>query len=443
MKTNLEEISPVKRKLLIEVEPQEVDQRLEDSYREIGKRAKIPGFRSGKIPRRILEVHFGKQVEEDVTRSLINETFPKAIEETQAFPVGVPMLEKEALKKGQVFRYTAVMEVRPTFEVKDYLGMEAEREEVSVTDEMVEEQLKRIQESNGTLSSVEPERPVQQGDHVVLDYEAFEDGRPIEGVNASNFLLQVGSGRFHNGFEESLIGLAKGSESELPVHFEEEFRHPALAGKDVVFQVKVLDVQELGLPVLDDDFARNLDADFNDLADLQSKIRESLVEQEERRVEQDLKRGLLDKICESTDMELPQSMVESELEQAVEAIKQNFTRSGSSLEKAGLTEEKLKKDFRPASERRVKERLALSQIAKQEGLAVTEEDLAEEFQKLAQATGQETEVLRRYYEARGMVDSLRERTLEEKTLNYLVKHAKIIKKGKDLTTSTESEKERE
>ena len=443
MKTNLEEISSIKKKLLIEVESQEVDRRLENSYRELGRRAKIPGFRPGKIPRRILEVHFGKQVEEDVTRTLINETFPKAIEETQAFPVGVPMLEKEALKQGKEFRYTAVMEVRPTFEVKEHKGLEAEREEVSVSDDEVEKQLERIREQNGKLSSIEPERPVQKDDYVVMDYEAFEDGKPMTDVKASNSLLKVGSGSFHPAFEEALVGLAKGSRSELPVAFEEDFRHSALAGRNVVFSVKVLDIQEMVLPDLNDEFARNLDADFKDLNELRSKIRESLTEQEERRVERELKRGLVDKHCEGVDIELPQSMVEAELEQAVETIKQNFVRSGSSLTKAGLSEEKLRKDFRPASERRVKELLVLHQIAKQEGLAVTEEDLTEEFQKLAQATGQEAEPLRRYYEARGLLDSLQERILEEKTLSYLVKHAKIIKKAKELTTSTPSEKESE
>jgi trigger factor len=135
-------------------------------------------------------------------------------------------------------------------------------------------------------------------------------------------------------------------------------------------------------------------------------------------------------------------MVEAELEQAVETIKQNFGRSGSSLEKAGLSEEKLRKDFRSPSERRVKEVLVLSQIAKQENLAVTEEDVAEEFEKLSKATGQEPETLRRYYEARGLVDSLRDKILEEKTLNYLVKHAKITKKAKDLTTSSSTESEK-
>ncbi|MCP4669165.1 MAG: trigger factor [Deltaproteobacteria bacterium] len=430
MKTSLEEISPVKKKLSVEVEAREVDKKISESYREIGKRAKIPGFRPGKAPRKILENYYGAQVAEDVEKNLISETFPKAIKEAKTVPLGTPLLEKGALKQGRNFTYSAVMEVRPQFDVENHLGLRLEKEELAITDEDVQKQLERIREANGKLTSLDKDRPIRKDDYVVMDYEGFEEGRPLDGMKAANFLLKVGGGEFHPKFEASIIGLDKGSETDIHVAFEEDYHHSGLAGKKADFKVKITDVKEMALPELDDAFARNIGTEFKDMEDLRNKIRETLTAQEERRIDSDLKLRLLQKISENFDFELPQSLVESELNFAVENVKQNLLRSGSNLEKAGLSEEKLREEFRASAEKRVKDLLILGRVAEQEGIQVDEKDLTKGFKELAERTGQDMEALRKYYEARNLVDSLREKLLEEKTLNYLVEHAKISMKGK-------------
>jgi len=425
MKTKLGDISPVKKKLEIEIEAGEVKKKINEAYRELGKGVRLPGFRPGKVPRKILERRFGNQVMDDVTRRLVSETLPKAVEETNSFPLTMPVIENEILKVGQNFKYSAVMEVRPEFELKDYMGLEVEKEICSVSDEDVETQLEEIRKSHGQLSSVETERGAREEDFAVIEYEGFEDGKALEGIKESNFLVKVGGHDFHPDFEKALIGLRKGDTSEFDVNFEDDYFQPKLAGKNVKFKVKVIDIKEMNLPELDDAFAKNLGADFQDLNELNEKIRESLTDREEKRIDRELKMRLLKKISDTVDFELPESLVVSELQGAVENIRQNLIRSGSNLEKAGLNEEKLKEDLRPASEKRVKDMLVLGEIARENDLNITEAELSGGFKELALSTGQEPEALRKYYEANNLRESFRQQLLEEKALNYLVKGANI------------------
>jgi trigger factor len=337
----------------------------------------------------------------------------------------MPVIENEILKVGQNFKYSAVMEVRPEFELKDYMGFEVEKEICSVGDEDVETQLEEIRKTHGQPSSVEMERGVREDDFAVIEYEGFEDGRALEGIKEGNFLVKVGGNDFHPDFEKALIGLKKGDTSEFDVNFEDDYFQSKLAGKNVKFKVKVIDIKEMNLPELDDAFAKNLGADFQDLNDLKEKIKESLTEREEKRIDRELKMRLLKKISDTVDFELPESLVESELQGAVENIRQNLIRSGSDLEKAGLNEEKLKEDLRPASEKRVKDMLVLGEIARDNDLSITEAELSGGFKELALSTGQEPGALRKYYEANNLRESFRQQLLEEKALNYLVKGANI------------------
>ncbi len=438
MKTNLEDISSVKKKLSVEIESEEVEKKINAAYRELGKRAKVAGFRPGKVPRKILERRFGGDVTEDVTRDLINESFPKAIEEINTFPLGIPLFEKEALKQGQDFKYIAVMEVRPQFEVKDYLGLEVEKEKCSVSEEDVKARIEQIRMANGKLNSIDHDRPVEKDDYVVLDYEAFEGDRFLEDIKASNFLLKVGSNDFHPQFERGLIGLKKDGEAEIEVKFEDSYYHAKLAGKHLKFKVKVIDIKEMTLPEMSDEFARNLGADFEDLDDFRKKVRETIYKQEEKRIDRELKERLLNTIAENLDIECPQILIESEINYAVENFKQGLIRSGSSLDKTGITEEKLIEDFRPVSEKRVKDMLVLEKIAKQDKITVNDEDLAEGYKNLAANMGQDPEIVRQYYEARNLVDTLKDRLIEEKTLNYLVENAKILEVERDELSENKS-----
>ena len=425
MKASLEDISQVKKKLSVEIDAKEVNKKLNSAYGKMRKQTKIPGFRPGKVPRKILESYFGKQVEADVASELVNESFPQAVDETKAFPLSQPELEKGTVKPDEKFIYSATMEVKPQFEVKDYLGVEAEKEIVSIAEDEVDKRLEQIREGNGKLESLTEPRPIQEGDFVVINYQGFEDDQPLEEIKDENFLLNVGKGDFHKKFDEALVGLNKDDKKEIVIDFEEDYFNNNLKGKTVRFEVFIAEIKERNLPELNDEFAKNLGADFEDLKGLKEQIEKNVVTQEENRVEQDLKRRLIGKISEVTEFEVPEVLVDAEVEFSIKGLQSNFERSGASFEKAGISPEMLKQQFRSPSESRVRERLILGQVAQQDDITISDDEFTEGLEKLAQGMGQDVETIKKYYEARGEVDILKEQMLEEKTLNYLVENAKV------------------
>ena len=392
------------------------------------------------MPRRILESYYGEQLIEDLSRDLVTETLPTAVEETKSYPISVPAIEKEALKTGCNFKYTAVIEVKPQFELKDYMGLEIEKEIFEVTDEEVERQIEEIRKGNGSLNSVEEDRVLQQDDFAIIDYEGFEEGKPLDDIKADNFMIKVGSGNFHPDFEKALLGLKKEDTSDITVTFEEKYFHDKLAGKTVDFKVKVNDIKFLELPELTDEFVRNLGAGVEGLEELGKRIKDELTNREQKRVDQDVNARLLRKIGDTVEIELPESLVEAELKQAVESVKQNLMRSGSNLEKAGISEERIREDFRAASEIRVKNMFILGEVANQNDISVSEEELDQGFQELALSMGQDAKMVRSYYEASQAEESFREKLLEEKTLNYLLEGAKIVDVEKEKIKPIELEK---
>ncbi len=425
MKTVLEEVSPVKKKLIIEIEADEIDKRVDKAFRQFGKKAKLRGFRPGKIPRKILESYFGDQVLEDVTNSLIKETLPEAMDETSTLPLSVPVVENEVLKIGQNYKYSAVMEVRPEFELKEYLGIEAGKEKCVVTDEDVARQIEEIRIARGNLKPVIEDRGIGEGDYAIIDYEAFEGDRAVEGIKSENFSLNIGKKKFYPGIEEALIGSKKGDDKEIKVDFEDNYFHSKLAGKSVRFRVHIKEIKEAELPELNDEFAKGLGGKFSGLDDLKKKVREELIEREEKRIDRDLQESILKKISESVEFELPESLVEPEIQSSIENIKQNLIRAGSSIDKSGLDETKLKEEIRPAAEKSVKNMLILGEIAKQNNLSITEDDLTKGFEEMSRGIGHEPQEIRRYYEANNLMDAFRQTLLKEKTLKFLVENAKV------------------
>ena len=317
--------------------------------------------------------------------------------------------DRTTFKRGEPFNYSAIVEVRPEFEVKDYIGMELEKPAVEVTEEMIEAELKKIMEMHGNIVPIKEERPIKDGDYVVVNYQGFYKGKPLEELKRENAIIRVGSRDTHPVFESSLIGLNKGDETNIVIDFEEDYPNLNLAGKSVKFAVQILDIQEMKL---------------------KEEIRKRLLEQEEKKAEMKLKEEVLNRLVDSVDIELPEVLIESEQGYMIENFKQDIRRGGSSLEDFGLTEEKLKEDFRPRAERRVKEMLILAEIADKEGIDISDEELDEEIKKIAELGAQDPEDLKRFYEERNLMGYLRVRLREQKTLNYLLENAKIKKTEK-------------
>jgi len=429
MKTRVEDLSSVKKRLFVEIEPQELEKRMNKAYSELRKRIRIKGFRPGKVPIKILEARFGDMIKEEIIEDIIKATLPEAIKEINTLPLSIPSFEydKDSLKKGEPFTYSAIVEVKPDIEVKDYLGIELEKRKIEITDDMVEKELDKIREMYGEIVPISEDRPIKNGDYVKLSYQAIYKGRPLENVKKEDAIVKVGSRDTHPLFEAGLVGLKKGDETVISVDFEEDFPNPDLAGKNIKFSVKILEINEMKLPELTDEFVKEK-LNLNSLDELKEKIRKRLYEQEEKRIEAELKRKILDYLMENVDVEVPDVLVEAELENMIENFKTELRVGGSSLEEFGFTEEKLREDFREAAEKRVKEMLIISKIADNENIELSDEELEEEIKKIAQMSGKDEKELKKLYEERNLIGYLRIKLREQKTLNYLLQNAKIKEK---------------
>ena len=430
MKTSLEEINSVKKKLVVEIESDEVDKKINEAYKELKKTTKLPGFRQGKVPRKILERHFGAKVVEDLTQTLINETLPTAIDEVKTFPVGMPLLEKEELKPGHDFKYSAVMDVLPQFELKDYLGIEIEKEKAIVSEKEVQDKLEQLRKTRAKLASVEENRAIQKEDYAIIDYEGFDGEQPIDGVAGQKVAVPVGGKGFHPKFGEALIGLKKEDKGEFQIEFEKQYHNATLAGKNVTYKVKILDIKENVEPELNDEFARSFGDNFKNLEELKDKIMESMVAEKEQQNEIETKQKIIDELLKKHEFELPESLVEAEINFNVQNARQRLIASGLDFKKAGITDEKFRNDLRPISESRVKEKLILLEISTQNKFQIDDKEVEKSYSDSALNSGQPLQKIREFYSAGNRLDSLKESLLEQKTLNYLIDHAKFIEVDK-------------
>ncbi len=427
MKTKVEDLSSVKKRLFVEVEPEELEKKMNKVYSELKKKVRLKGFRPGKVPIKILESRFGDIIKQEIIDNIIEDTFPEAVKQLNTLPLAVPSFEydKDSLKRGEPFQYSAIVEVRPEIEVKDYLGIELKKPKIEITEEMIENELKKIREMYGEIVPISEQREIRNGDYVKLNYQAFYKGKPLENLKKEGALVKVGSRDTHPLFEAGLVGLKKGDETTISVDFEENYPNPELAGKNIKFAVQILEINEMKLPELTDEFVKEK-LKLNSVEELKEQIRKRLLEQEEKKVESELKKKILDYLVDKVKMEIPESLVEAELENMIENFKIELRMGGSSIEAFGLSEEKLREDFRPQAEKKVRQMLILAKIADNENIEISDEELDEEIKNIANMTGKEPAELKKLYEEKNLIGYLRVRLREQKTLNYLLQNAKII-----------------
>jgi len=439
METSIEEISQVKRQINVEIETEEVTKKLDQAYNKLSKRAKVKGFRPGKAPRRILEQYYGKEIMTDVKNDLIKESFSKVIEETKLFPLGNPSIEAEAIQPGKNFNYTILMEIRPDFELKEYMGISVEKEILNISEDNVDKKLKELREAHAQLVSINEERGIKEGDYVIINYDCTWKDEHVKGIEGKDFMVHIGDKNFYPEIESGIRGLKKAEKKDIKIDFSEDFSDRRLANKSVTFHISVKDIKKKDLPDLNDDFARSLGKEFKSLADLRERVKKEITLQEEKRIDSELKKRLLKKITAKVDFELPQTMVENEIEHSMATIKQNFLRAGTKLESANISEDTMRQDLKLAAEEKVKEGLILSKIADLEGIKLEDSDIRDGFQELAAQTGQNLAILQQYYEKNNLMDSFRNQILMEKILNHLVQGAKI---SEFQEISEESQKDR-
>jgi trigger factor len=412
--------------LTVEVDAEKVNEGLDAAFKKVVKNITLPGFRKGKVPRVIFEKRFGVEaLYQDALDILLPEAYAKAVEEAGIEPVDVPKIDIEQMEKGKSLIFTAKVTVKPEVKLGQYKGLEVEKMDATVTDEDVENELKRLQENYAELV-VKEDGKIENGDTAVIDFEGFVDGKPFEGGKAENYSLEIGSGTFIPGFEDQLIGMQAGEEKEIEVTFPEEYHAKELAGKPATFKVKVHEVKEKRLPALDDEFAKDVDDEVETLEQLKEKIRKRLEETKKNEAEAALRDAVVEKAAENAEIDIPEVMVKNETDRMLREFDQRLQMQGLNLELyyqfSGQDEAALREQMKADAEKRVRVALTLEAIAKAENIEVTEEEVNEELEKMAKAYNLEVEKLK---ELLGNLDGVKEDLKWRKTIDFLVEHSKV------------------
>ncbi len=424
MKVSVEEISGVKKKILVEVPEEEVKKEVDSFYNDLKKKAKIKGFRPGKAPREILERYFKDYAKGEILQKLIQDTFPKAVSETTLSPVSQPVFDPKEFEAGKPFEYSAIVEVKPEIKIEGYVGLNLEGKKEEVKEEEVEERLKNLQNLHAQLNTIADPRPVKTGDYALIDYEAKEGGKPLEEGKGVDVSVEVGSGRFIPGLEEALVGLRPEEEKEVDVSFPEDYGYRKWAGKKFTFHVKVREIKEKILPPLDDEFAKDL-GDYESLEALRAKLREDLQKERAKGLDRQLKDQIVDKLVERNPMEVPPSLVEEQTHSLISETKMRLASQGMELKDLDMNEEKLHGDYEKMAERQVKTFLIVEKIATQEGITVSDEEVEGRLKEISERSRQKLDAVKRYYEKNGLLPEVKAGILSEKTLNFLLEKADV------------------
>ena len=397
MSVQVEKLEHNMAKLTIEVPETELEAAIEKAYQKQKKSISLPGFRKGKAPRVMIEKMYGKGVFlEDAANSLIPVQYSMAAGESGLEIVSQPTIDVTQLEPGKPFIFTAEVAVKPEVTLGEYKGVEVEKQNTEVLDEEVDAEIFKERESNSRMIDVE-DRAVENGDTVNLDFEGFVDGEAFEGGKGEGYPLVIGSNTFIPGFEEQLIGANIDEEKEVNVTFPEDYQAEELKGKAAVFKCKVNRIQKKELPEVDDEFAKDV-SEFDTLEEYKADIRKKLAEEKEKDAQRAKEDAVINKIIETSEMDIPDAMVDAQIDQMADDFGRRMQSQGLSLEQyfqfTGLTMEKLRDELKPQALKRIQTRLVLEKIAEVEDIQPTDEQVDEEIAKMAEMYKMEADKLK-------------------------------------------------
>ncbi len=442
MSVQVENLEKNMAKLTIEVSAEELEKALNAAYQKEKNKISIPGFRKGKVPRAMIEKMYGPAVfYEDAANTLMQENYPAAVEESGVDIVSRPTVDVVQIEKGKPFIFTAEVAVRPEVTLGKYMGVTVTKIDTSVSDEEVEESLEKERNNNARTITV-TDRAVESGDTAVIDFEGFVDGVAFEGGKGENHPLEIGSHTFIDTFEDQLIGKNTGDEVEVNVTFPEQYQAADLAGKPAVFKVKINEIKTKELPELDDEFAQDV-SEFDTLAEYKEDLKKRLVEQKENEAKRTKEDEAIQKIIDKSKMDIPDAMIDTQCDTMIEEFAQRIAQSGLSMDQylqfSGMTVDKLREQVRPEATTRIQSSLVLEQIAKDENIEITDEDIDAEIEKMAKAYGMEADKLKEYMgesEKKSMKNDLAIQKAVELVMDNVKERAKA--KSKKAATTEEA-----
>lgn len=437
MNVSVEELSSIKKKLVIEVDADQVAEKIEASYQKIAQTADLKGFRKGKVPRNLLEKHYAPRMEHEVTGSLINETLYRALLDNEIIAVSQPeVVDSAQLEKGKGFTYQAEVEVKPSVVAKDYTGVALDKEIYQFNDEVVDQRLEEMAASRAQLE-VTSRKKARLGDTVILDFEGFIDDTPFENGAATDHQLELGSNSFIPGFEDQLVGLKREDAKDIEVTFPESYGSKDLAGKPAVFKVLIKEIKEKVQPKLDEAFATELGCETLD--ELRGKLKDDIVKQEEGRVDNQMQEQLMNVLVEKNPLEVPGGMVQNQLDNLKQSFAGRLQAQGMTLEMLGMNDETFASTYRPMAEQQVKGELILEAIAKQEEITTEDADIECKIKEIAAESNAPLDNVQEYFKKPEMRHGLENQIQHDKVLAFLIDKSVVTEVEPKKEASTEKE----
>ncbi|MEB5897576.1 trigger factor [Staphylococcus arlettae] len=418
--------------LSVTVPAEKLDKALDQAFKKVVKQINVPGFRKGKVPRQIFEQRFGVEaLYQDAADILLPEAYGEAIDETGIKPVDQPEIDVTQIEKGSDFKFDATVVVEPEVQLGDYKGLEIEKQSTELTEEEIQES---IDHQLGHLSEmvVKEDAAIENGDTVNIDFDGYVDGEQFEGGQADGYDLEIGSGMFIPGFEEQLVGVKAGEEKDVTVTFPEEYHAEELAGKEATFKTKVNEVKYKEVPELTDEIANELDSEANTVAEYKENTRKRLAEQKETDAKNAQKEEAINKAANNTTVDIPEAMVNTELDRMVQEFGQRMQQQGLNLETyfqiSGQDESQLREQMKDDAEERVKTNLTLTAIAEAENVEVSDEDIDKELEKMSEQFNISVEDIK---QTLGNTDIVKNDVRIQKVIDLLVDEAKLVEPTKE------------
>ena len=428
MSLQVEKLEKNMAKITVEVPAEQFEKALTAAFNKNKSRFNIPGFRKGKAPQAMVEKMYGVEVlYEDAINEALDATYGDAVTESELDVVSRPEIDVVQVEKGKELIYTATVAVKPEVSLGEYKGIEVEKASAEVSDEDIEAELKKVQEQNSRLITVE-DRAVEDGDQTVIDFEGSVDGTPFEGGKGEDYPLTIGSHSFIDTFEEQLIGKNIGEECEVNVTFPEEYHAKELAGKPAVFKVTVKEIKRKELPELNDEFAGEV-SEFETLEEYKNDVKAKLSLTKQKEAATENENHVVDKVVENATMDIPEPMIDSQVNNMVNDYARRMQSQGLSLEQymqfTGMTIDTLKEQMKPQAVKRIQTRLVLEAIVKAENITVSDEAVEKEIADMAESYKMEVAQIKEYMGENG-IEQMKEDLAVQEAVDFLVAEAKLV-----------------
>jgi trigger factor len=427
MQIKIEDKSSVKKVLSFEIPKETVTKELDKAYNELKKKADVKGFRKGKIPRKVLENKFSKDVHSDVAPRLIQEAFLDAIKEHNLNIVGGPQLDPPELDPEKAYAFDITVEIKPELEDIDFEGLALKKTKYEVSDAEVEGQLFMIQKTMAKKEAVKEPRPVKDTDFVLIDYEGFLNGVPYDKTpKIENYLLGIGRGALPKEFSDKLTGAIPVQDLEIEVPYAEDYYMEDLKGKTIVYKVKLKEIQEEILPELNDDLVKGL-GKFETLDEVRTSIRQNLEKGYAQRVKHELSEQIFQNLLEKSKFEVPEAMIEGEINGIIMEAEQAYAANNTSLEEAGLSGDIIRTQYRDVAEKQARRHIILDKIITQAKLELTDEELEKSFQEMAVGMNAPVEAVKNYFNRdQTQLAYYKHTQLEKKAVDIIIDKGNLI-----------------